>query len=193
MPQSDGNATPFTQSQVLISLHKWNINLVHNVGATQTLNWVHSNFQPWTISIMLRPWDYYDESRLQRAVSQGKAAHQVCCTCVLALIILSITKLAPPLLAAGHSSDGGKDSGDHPQQLSRDRPPFGRWRARLCPPPDNWTGPWLSGEESAWTHHLQLLLRTHWQAGEARSGGEHKWRNQRFLEGRGMSHLWKQA
>lgn len=156
---------------------------MHAVGTTQTLIWVHSNFQPWKISIMLRQWDYYDESRLQRAVSQGKAAHKVCCTCVLALIIPSITKLAPPLLAAGNSSDGGKDSGDHPQQLSRERPPVGRWRARLCPPPDNWTGPWLSGEEPARTHHLQLLLRTHWQAGEACSGGERKWRNQEVFGG----------
>lgn len=29
-------------------------------------------FQPWTISLLLRPRDYYDESRLQGAVSEGR-------------------------------------------------------------------------------------------------------------------------
>lgn len=86
-------------------------------------------------------------------------------------------QLAPSLLSAGHGSDGGKDSGDHPQQLSWDRPPLGRWRAWLCPSPDNWTGPRLPGKESAGTHHLQLLLRTHRQAGEACTRGENICRN----------------
>lgn len=94
-------------------------------------------------------------------------------------IILRITKQTPSLVTAGHSSDGGTDSGHHPQQLSGERPPFGRWCARLCPPPDNWAGPWLPGEEPARTHHLQLLLRAHRQAGEACSGGERVGRDRR--------------
>lgn len=91
--------------------------------------------------------------------------------------IICIIKLALSLLSAGHSSDGGKDSGDHPQQLSWDRPPLGRWCAWLRPSPDNWTGPRLPGKESAGTYHLQLLLRTHWQAGEACTRGENICRN----------------
>lgn len=71
----------------------------------------------------------------------------------------------------GHRSDGGKDSGNHPQQLPGERPPSGRWRAWLRPPPDNWTGAGLSGKEPARSHHIQLLLRTHWQTRETRSRG----------------------
>lgn len=39
--------------------HQWHI----------TLTASHFIFQPWTISILFRPRDYYDESRLQGAVS----------------------------------------------------------------------------------------------------------------------------
>lgn len=74
MPASGSHATPLSQSQVLIHLHKLSITLKSPVGATRTLMRVPSPFQPWKISIVLRPWDYYDESRLQRAVSQGKFA-----------------------------------------------------------------------------------------------------------------------
>lgn len=125
-------------------------------------------FQPWTISLLLRPRDYYDESRLQGAVSEGRRR-----LCVFDRYVWprSSSDDQPSLPPTGHSSDGGKDPGGHPQQLPRERPPFSRWRAWLCSSPDNWTGPWLPGEEPPRTHHLQLLLRAHWQAGETRSGG----------------------
>ena len=150
------------------SLHRPHV-VIHTTRALIVVQFI---LQPWTISIMLWPWDYHDESRLQGALSKGKGSQYVHHSRAWSLITSCITDLTPSLPPAGHGSDGGEDSGHHPQQLSGERPPFGRWRARLRPPPDNWTGPWLSGEEPARTHHLQLLLRAHWQAGAARPGGE---------------------
>lgn len=46
-------------------------------AATQALILVQFIFQPWKISIMLRPRDYHDESRLQGAISEGKGSQYV--------------------------------------------------------------------------------------------------------------------
>lgn len=43
--------------------------VIHTIGTIQALILVQLIFQPWKISILLRPWDYYDESCLQGAVS----------------------------------------------------------------------------------------------------------------------------
>lgn len=180
MPQSDGNATPVTQSQVLMYFCEYFLSDVRGIGGTEPVILFRGFFLfPFSALEDLRPVTITKLSWWITSTRSGflKWGPTRLYSSVWPQIIC-IIKLAPSLLSAGHSSDGGKDSGDHPQQLSWDRPPLGRWRAWLCPSPDNWTGPRLPGKESAGTHHLQLLLRTHRQAGEACTRGENICRNQ---------------
>lgn len=73
MPQSDGNATPLTQSQVVMYFCEYFLSDVRGIGGTEPVILFRVFFlfffQPWKISVLLRSRNYNDESRLQGAVS----------------------------------------------------------------------------------------------------------------------------
>lgn len=87
-------------------------------------------------------------------------------------VLEHVCALSCPVCSSGHSADGGTHPGDHQQQLPRERPASGGWRAQLRPSPDHRTGTRLPGEISPRPHHLSLLLRAHRQTRTTFSRGE---------------------
>lgn len=81
----------------------------------------------------------------------------------------SASALRPP---PGHSTDGGEAGRVHSGLLSGERPPAGRWRPQLHPPPDSWAGQGLLDQIPRGPHHLSLLLWAAGEPGEAASGCE---------------------